>query len=62
MKQTFTREEVVELLKLLLERPDVLVDAGHGEANVNKFTAEDILKLAEQFKESRPTEANNGSY
>jgi len=44
-KQNFTREEVINVINELLERPDILIDAVSNEDT--DYNAEDLLIIAE---------------
>lgn len=44
-KQNFTREEVINIINELLERPDILIDAVSNEDT--DYNAEDLLIIAE---------------
>ena len=47
MKQNFTRQEVINVLDELLQRPDILIDAVSNENT--DYDAESLLEIAEQF-------------
>jgi hypothetical protein len=46
MKETFTRKEVVDLIKILLHHPDQIDDYLYNENT--DWDAEEFLELAEQ--------------